>query len=97
LPLPDWWIAPSAGIYFRAGAFHPKGNLNQVNAQKDRAVRAPELQFYSYVLAACSLMLMVVLVVGATGYAGVQRLLSPAPANSQYTMPRNTSSFITCK
>ena len=64
------------------------------------------LQFDRYLVTACSLMLMVVLVVGAAGYAGIQGLSSPTATSanaahpdqlSQYTMPRNTSSFITCK
>jgi len=64
------------------------------------------LQFDCYLLTAGSLMLMVVLVVGAAGYAGLQGLLSSATTTakavrlgqfSQYTMPRNTSSFIICK
>jgi hypothetical protein len=64
------------------------------------------LQFDRYLVTACSLMLMVVLVVGAAGYAGIQGLWSPTMTtanaahpeqSSQYRMPRNTSSFITCK
>jgi hypothetical protein len=66
----------------------------------------PDLQFDSYLLAICSLMLMVVLVVGAAGYSAVQGLLSSATRTakaarldqfSQYTTPRKTSSFIICK
>ena len=86
----------------RAGAFSPKGNLNQVNMQKGRGIEAQELQFYSYLLAASSLMLMAVLVVGAAEYAGVQRILSSSTttttaAHLKYTMSRNSSSFITCE
>ncbi len=63
----------------------------------------PDLQFDSYLLAMCSLMFMVVLVVGAAGYASMQGILSPATRTakaarldqfSQYTTPRNTSSFV---
>jgi hypothetical protein len=66
----------------------------------------PDLQFASYLLAMCSLMLMAMLVVGAAGYASVQGLLSSAARTakaarldqfSQYTTPRKTSSFIICK
>jgi hypothetical protein len=59
-----------------------KGNLNQMNAQRDRGIRAklrslpPDRQFDSYLVTLCSLMLMVVLVVGATGYAGIDGLLA---------------------
>ena|ERR1700676_8471 len=53
-----------------------------MNAQRDRGIRAksrslpPDWQIDSYLMALCSLMLMVVLVVGATGYAGIQGLWS---------------------
>jgi hypothetical protein len=86
--------------------FCRKGDLNQVNAQMDRGFRAAESQFNSYMLAACSLVLMVMLVVGTAGYAGVHRLLSSSTSTvraahlkqlRQYTMSRNSSSFITCK
>ena len=40
-----------------------------------RSVR-PNLQFDRYLVAACSLMLAVMLVVGASGYAGIQELSS---------------------
>jgi hypothetical protein len=59
-----------------------KGNLNQMNAQRDRGIRAksrslpPDRQFDSYLVTLYSLMLMVVLVVGATGYAGIHGLLA---------------------
>jgi hypothetical protein len=36
----------------------------------------PDLQFDRYLVAACSLMLAVMLVVGASGYAGIQELSS---------------------
>ena len=56
-----------------------KGNLKRVNAQRDRGIQdlRSDRQFDSYLMAMCSLMLMVVLVVAATGYAGLQGLLSP--------------------
>ena len=49
-----------------------------MNAQRDRGIRVvpPDLQFDRYLLSLCSLMLMVVLFVGATGYAGIQGRLS---------------------
>jgi hypothetical protein len=61
-----------------ARACFAKGNLNQVNAQRDQGIRilGTDRQFDSYLVAMCSLMLTVVLVVGATGYAGIQGLLS---------------------
>src|SRR5260370_42631762 len=56
-----------------------KGNLKRVNAQRDRGIQdlRSDRQFDSYLMAMCSLMLMVVLFVGAAGYAGIQGLLSP--------------------
>jgi hypothetical protein len=55
-----------------------KGNLKQVNTHRDRSIRVlrPDLQFDRYLVALCSLMLMVVLAVAATGSAGIQGLLS---------------------
>jgi hypothetical protein len=57
-----------------------KGDLKQANAQRDRGIQdlRSDPQFDSYLMAMCSLMLMVVLVVGATGYASIQGLLSSA-------------------
>jgi hypothetical protein len=57
-----------------------KGNLKQVGAQTDRDIRIlrQDGEFDRYLLALCSLILMVVVFVGAAGYAGIQGLLSPA-------------------
>jgi hypothetical protein len=43
----------------------------------------PDLQFDSYLVTACSLMLAVVLVVGATAYAGIQGLLSSSATTAK--------------
>jgi pheromone shutdown protein TraB len=48
-----------------------------VNASTTRSL-LPDRQFDRHLMTLCSLMLMVVLVVGATGYAGIQGLLSPS-------------------
>jgi pheromone shutdown protein TraB len=40
----------------------------------------PDLRFDRYLVAACSLMLAVMLVVGASGYAGIQGLSSSSTA-----------------
>jgi hypothetical protein len=68
----------------------------------------PNPEFDRYLVTASSLMLAVVLIVGAAGYAGVDALLLslsvtttaravPLEQFGQYTMPRNTSSLIICK
>lgn len=60
-------------------------------------------EFERYMAVALSLMLTMVLIVGAAGYARIRRTFSAAAGaasaseNSQYTMPRNTSSFIARK
>jgi hypothetical protein len=74
-----------------------KGNLNQMNAQRDRRIQVLRMdrQCDSYLVAMCSLMLMVMLVVGATGYAGIQRLLSPTTTGAKAASARAATQLTT--
>jgi hypothetical protein len=100
------------------------GNWSRLRQCASTRSERQDMQIERYLVAVCSLMLMVALVAGAAGYAGICSLLSVSTAtakaepleqvsrkpaqilyrygvtvmpNSQYAMPRNTSSFIGCK
>ncbi len=61
------WAESNSPVSGRCGWSRPLAST--------RSVR-PDSEFNSYLMTALSLMLAVVLVVGATGYAGIQRLSS---------------------
>jgi ABC-type Fe3+ transport system permease subunit len=61
---------------------------NRMNLRTERGIQAEsKSQFDRHAAAACILMLMVVLVVGATGYAGVRRTLRTASATASVVPP----------